>query len=87
MKNDDKKFYSVLEVAKMLQISRVAVFKKIRAGKIKAHKVGRSFIISHQSLMEAMGHSLYRENKADIDKAVKRAVREYGETFKLLGKE
>ncbi|MBU4205048.1 helix-turn-helix domain-containing protein, partial [Patescibacteria group bacterium] len=48
MKN--KEFLSTAELAKILGISRVAVFKKIKKGKIKAMKVGRSFIIRKKNL-------------------------------------
>ena len=85
--NNNKQFYSVAEVAEMLGISRIAVFKKIKVGQIKAQKVGRSYIILKEDLMEVLGHTLSSKNKADIDKAVRKAVDEYGETFKLLGKE
>src|SRR3989338_2240547 len=43
--NMDKKLLSTIEVAKILGISRVAVFKKIKSGSIKAQKVGRNFVI------------------------------------------
>lgn len=40
-----KDFYTTKELAKILGISRVAVFKKIKNGTIKAQKIGRNFVI------------------------------------------
>lgn len=45
---EDKRFLSTAELAKILRISRVAVFKKIKEGKIKAVKVGRNFVIEKE---------------------------------------
>jgi len=46
----NKEFFSTMEAAKILDISRVAVFQNIKAGKIKATQVGRSYIISKKEL-------------------------------------
>jgi excisionase family DNA binding protein len=83
----DKDFFSIPEAAKILHISRIALFNKVKAGKIKATKVGRNFIIQKKDLAEATGESLSETKKKEIDKAVDKAVKEYGETFKRLGKE
>jgi len=83
----DKDFLSTTEVAKLLGISRIAVFKKIKSGEIKAQKVGRNFVISRNDLPFLLGESLGKVQKEKIDKAVAKTVSEYGETLKLLGKE
>ena len=84
---DKKQFFSTVELAKILGISRIAVFKKIKSGEIKAEKVGRNFIIDKKNLVEILGNTLTEENKREIEKSVKKTVKEYGETLKLLGKE
>ena len=40
-----KEFYTTIELAKLLGISRVAVFNRIKKGEIKAQKMGRNFVI------------------------------------------
>jgi len=40
-----KEFYTTTELAKMLGISRIAVFNKIKKGEIKSQKMGRNFVI------------------------------------------
>ena len=83
----DKDFFSVQEAAKMLRVSRVTVFKKIKKGEIEAVKVGRNFVIQKDDLAQALGQAVGRERKGEIEKAVDKAVKEYGETFRRLGKE
>lgn len=83
----DKEFFSIPETAKLLHVSRVALFRKVKAGKIKAVKVGRVFVIQKADLEEAMGRVLGEGRKREIDIAVDKAVKEYGEAFKKLGKE
>lgn len=83
MKN---KFFSTTEVAKLLGISRIAVFKKIKTGEIKAKKVGRNFVIEEKYLPEILGKTLTKAKKRAIEDAVKKTILEYGETLKLLGR-
>lgn len=87
MGKEIKDLLSVREVAKILHVSRNAVSKKIKSGKIKAIKVGRNFVIKKDDLAEAVGNIIGDEKKKDIDKAILKAVREYKETFKRLGRE
>ncbi len=92
MENKQKKLYiSAAEMAKKLGISRVAVFKRIQKGQIPAEKIGRSYVIATQDAEAIVGGSatqpLTADQKTDIAKAVKKTVKEYGETLRLLGKE
>lgn len=83
----EKELFSTTEIGQILGISRIAVFKKIRAGEIKAKKVGRSFVVHKDDVPAILGTALSDEKKASIERAVKRTVHEYGETLRLLGKE
>lgn len=82
-----RQFISTIELSKILGISRISVFKKIKSGEIKAEKVGRNFIIDKRNLGEILGNVLSEEKKHEIEKSVKKTVKEYGEALKLLGKE
>lgn len=75
------------EVARLLGVSRVAVFKNIKSGAIKAQKVGRNYVIRKADLPIEVGGELTNQKKRVIDEAVERTVREYGEALRLLGKE
>jgi excisionase family DNA binding protein len=83
MKNKD--FFSTAELAKILGISRVAVFNRIKKGKIKAVKVGRSFVIAKKDLGDILSVGISDSDKEKINQAVKKTVKEYGETLKMLG--
>lgn len=80
-------FVSTAEAAKILGVSRVAVFNRIRLGKIPAVKVGRNFVIRKSDVLEAAGELLTSRQKRGIDKAIQRATKQYGEVFRRLGKE
>ncbi len=84
MKNTQ--FISIQELANILGISRIAVYKKIKKGQIKAMKIGRNFAIPKKYVDHILGRTLSAKDKQSIDKAIKRTVREYGETLKLLGR-
>lgn len=83
----NKKYLTTAGLAKLLGISRIAVFKRIKSGKIKAKKIGRNFVIDKKNLDGILDESLTERKKAEISSAVKKTVKEYGETLKLLGKE
>jgi excisionase family DNA binding protein len=83
----NKKFLTTNELALLLCISRQAVFKKIKAGKIKAQKIGRNFLIDRKDLAEIFGTVLTEQQKQEIEKSVDKTIREYGKTLKLLGNE
>jgi len=63
MENKGKKaiYISIAELAKMLGISRIAVFNRIKKGQIPAEKIGRSYAI----LMEDVS-DLIHGSKLDI---------------------
>ncbi len=82
-----KPFLSTSEVAKLLGISRIAVFKRIRKGDIRAIKVGRTYVIKSADLSNIFGATLTNQDKQVVDQVVKKAVSEYGETLRLLGGE
>ena len=78
-------FISIQQLANMLGISRIAVYKKVKKGQIKALRIGRSFAISRKYLDTILGKTLKESQKKEIDTAVKKTVKEYGDTLKMLG--
>lgn len=79
-----KNFLSTSELAKLLGISRIAVYKKIKKGEIKAIRVGRNFVIDKKDAASVLGEELTEKEKKEIDKAIKKLIREYRETLRLL---
>ncbi len=83
----NKELLSTAAVAKILGISRVAVFNKIKNGQIKAIKIGRAFAVSSDDLPMFTGRVLNKAAKKEIDAAVDKTIKEYGQTLRLLGRE
>ena len=87
MSKQKKEYVSIPELAKLMGISRIAVFNKVKSGVIKAVRIGRNYAVKIGELGGVLGKDLGREEKREIDAAVKKTVAEYGETLKLLGRE
>lgn len=81
------KHYTIPELAKILGISRVAVFKKVKNGQIKAEKIGRNYIIMDEDITDILQKDLTAQDKVAIKKNVNKIWHDYGETLRLLGKE
>jgi len=86
-KGEHKKYLSTAELAKLLGVSRIAVFKKIKSGQINGFKIGRNFVIPTEEFMKAVGTFITNDKKNEIEKIVSKAVEEYGEALRLLGNE
>ena len=87
MRQRQKEYITIPELAKIMGLSRVAVFKKVKKGQIKAMRIGRNYAVPKEYVEEILGKALNQDDKKEIDTAVKRTVREYGQTLKLLGRE
>lgn len=89
MKDSNKiVYYSTIEVARLLGVSRVTIFLWIKNGKLPAVKIGRNYAIEAESLRPFVDRTeLTSLEKDSINHAVEKAVKEYKETFRLLGKE
>lgn len=83
----EQKILSVAQAAKLIGVTRQAVLKKIKAGDIKAQKVGRGFVIRQADLPIERGGKLTDEKKKVLNEAVRKTVKEYGEALKMLGRE
>ena len=82
-----QEYYSTTEVAKIFRVSRKTIFIWIKNGKMKATKVGRNYVVPHSSIVEKMGKELGKEKKAEIEKTIDKAIEDYEQTFRRLGKE
>ncbi len=87
LEKEEKKYYSAPEVAKLLGISRVAIFKKIRSGQINAEKIGRNYIIPREEYEAILGLFVPERRKRDIENTVERVIKKYGSALRKLGKE
>lgn len=82
-----RRYFSIPDVASLLGMSRVAIYKKVKKGEIPALKLGRTYAISSVYVAQLLGKNIGQVKKKQIDRAVKRVIREYGELLRMLGKE
>ena len=80
-----QEYLTIPQMAKILGISRIAVYRKVKKGQIKAKKIGRNYAIPHSAVFRVAPLST-REIRR-LDAAIRKAFQEYGETFRLLGRE
>ncbi|MFH0732342.1 MAG: helix-turn-helix domain-containing protein [Candidatus Omnitrophota bacterium] len=83
----DKEFITIAQLAKMLGISRIAVYKRVKKGQIKAIKAGKAYLIPGESVKVILKEKLSQQDKDKISSAVKKTVEEYGDVLKMLGNE
>jgi excisionase family DNA binding protein len=84
---DSQKYLTIPELAKLLGVSRIAVYNRVKKGQISAIKIGRTYVIMDQEMAGILGKEVTRKGKERIDTAVRKTVQEYGEVLKRLGKE
>jgi len=65
-----KDYFTTQELAKLLGISRIAVFKKIKSGELKAVLVGKSYLIPKNSLPEDLIQTIQKEGKETAEKVI-----------------
>jgi excisionase family DNA binding protein len=81
------KYITIPQLAKMLGISRIAVYKKVKSGQIKATRIGKNYVISDKDITHILGGKLSEKGKKQIDAAVEKVIAEYGELLQMLGKD
>ena len=83
----NEKYITIPQLAKLLGLSRIEVYRRVRKGQIKAEKIGRIYVIEDKEVGHILGKKLTAKDKGQIEKAVKKAVKEYGEVLRKLGTE
>ena len=80
-------YITISQLAEILGISRIAVYKKVKAGKIEAIRIGKNYAIPAKYINYILGNELRQKTKKEIENAVKKIVEEYGEVLEKLGQE
>jgi excisionase family DNA binding protein len=83
----NNKYITIPELAKLLGVSRIAIYNRVKKGQIPATKIGKTYIITDQTVANILGKKVTRRGKKLIDNAVHKTVQEYGEVLKKLSKE
>ena len=82
-----KEYITIPELARLLGVSRIAIYNRVKKGQIPATMIGRTYIITDQTIKEILGKEVTVKGKKRIDAAVHKTVQEYGEVLKKLGRE
>ncbi|MFA7319252.1 MAG: helix-turn-helix domain-containing protein [Parcubacteria group bacterium] len=80
-------FFTTSEAAKILGVSRITIFNRIKTGKLAAIRIGRNYAIPKEELEANLGRELSEEEKSVLSEGVKKVIADYGETLQRLGKE
>jgi len=83
----DKDYLTIPELARLLGLSRIAVYRRVKKGQIPARRIGRIYVITDRTVRDILGKKVSVRGKKRIDDAVLRTVKEYGEVLKRLGGE
>lgn len=81
------KYITITQLAKILGLTREAIFYRIQKGQIKAEKVGHMYIIAEDDIVDILTSALTEKDHKLNREIVKKAVAQYGELFKRLAKE
>ena len=82
-----EKLVTIPELARMLGVSRIAIYNRVKSGEIPATKVGRTYVITDKTVADILGRRVNAKGKRIISDAVRRTVDEYGEVLKKLSRE
>jgi excisionase family DNA binding protein len=83
---DASKLISVQEAADLLGYSRQHVLRLINSGEVSAQKIGRNFVVDKTSL-PLIFNDISKQEKSEINRAVDKVFKEYGDVIKKLSKE
>ncbi len=84
----NEKFFSISEAAHIIGVSRVTVFLWIKKGLLQAQKVGRNYIITNKELLKHLkNRPINEKEKKYIKEGLEKALQDFGETIRMLGKE
>ncbi len=81
-----KNFYTVPELAKIIGLSRSQIFRRVQANLIPHQKAGRIYLVPRSYVDSVLGE-ITTEDQKEIEKAVKKVIRQYGDVIKKLGEE
>ena len=87
MKIQNEEYVTIPQLAKILGVSRITIYNKVKNGEIDAIRIGRIFAIPKKYISEILGETLSIKTKKLIDEAVNRTVHEYGDVLIKLGNE
>ncbi len=83
----EKEYITIPQLAEILGLSRIAVYKKVKKGEIEAVRIGRNYAVPKKYISGILGKELSDKGKEEINRAVRKTIQDYGEVLKQLGEE
>jgi len=80
-------YMTIPQLAAILGISRIAVYRRGKKGDIPAVRVGRMYAIDPAYVENLLGGAISEADKREIDEAIVKTIKDYGEVLRMLGKE
>lgn len=80
----DRRLISIPDLARLLGVSRITIYNRVRRGEIEAEKVGRTYVVTDETVNSLLSKQPTAKEKKQMDAAVKRTVQEYGGVLKRL---
>ena len=71
-----KQYITLPELARLLGISHVAVWKRVKKGEIKAEKIGNTYVVADKELAYILGKKSTSKDKGQDEKAVEKVVKD-----------
>ena len=80
-------YITIPQLAEILGLSRIAVYKKVKSGHIRSVRIGRTLAIPKKEVAAILGGDLRPNDKKQIEAALRKTCDEYGEVLRRLGAE
>ena len=58
-----ERYLTIPELAKLLGVSRIAIYNRVKKGQIPATKIGRTYVITDQTIANILGKEVTRRGK------------------------
>lgn len=88
---DDRIYISIPQLAKLLGISRIAVYKKVKRGEIDAIRVGRNYAIAteyiHKNIVDLDPSKLSPIETVEIENVLTRVMDDFSDVLTAVGKD
>lgn len=84
---NNKEYLTIKELADILQVSRVTIFKKVKSGEIAAERIGKIYILPKKQFNDVLYNTLSEKLKKEIERGVFKVIKDYGSVIKKLGEE
>lgn len=59
----DEKYLTIPELARLLGVSRITIYNRVKKGQIPATKIGRTYVIADRTIANILGSAVTKRGK------------------------